>query len=116
LAVVQLPVAGEDASLPLQAVVEGRAGEGGHHGETWKIDLRLDGEAGRFQENLRRVMVEAEDEAALEGDAVAVKGRHQLLVALRRVETFLRVPQVLSRDRFEAHQNPLAAALLGQRE
>src|SRR6185312_7898672 len=70
----------------------------------------------RFQENLRRVMVEAEDEAALEGDAVAVKGRHQLLVALRRVETFLRVPQVLSRDRFEAHQNPLAAALLGQRE
>src|SRR4051795_3095015 len=112
LAVVELPVAGEDAPLALQAVEQGRAGERRHHGEAWEVDPRLDGEAGCLQEDLRSVMVQSEDEAALEGDAVAVESGHQLFVALRRVETFFRIPQVLPRDGFEAHQNPLAAALL----
>ena len=91
LAVVELPVAGEDAPLALQPLVQGRAGEGGDDGEARQVDVRLDGEARGLQEDVRRVVVQAEDEAALEGDAVPVQALDQLAVVARRVEALLRL-------------------------
>jgi hypothetical protein len=98
LAVVELPVAGEDAPFALQPLEQGRARERGDHGEARQVDLRVDGEAGGLQEDLGRVVVEPEHEAPLERDAVAVQGLHQLRIALRGVEALLRGAQVLPRD------------------
>src|SRR6185369_6011618 len=73
LTVVQLPVAGQDAALALEPRVQRRAGERRDDGEAREVDAVVDGECGGVLEDVERVVIEAEDEAALDGDAEVVQ-------------------------------------------
>ena len=78
LAVVQLPVAGEDAALLEQAPVQGCAGEGRQQREARQVDASVDGELHCFVEHVRRVVIEPEHEAALDCDIQRVQVTDQL--------------------------------------
>ena len=110
LAVVELPVAGQDPPLALQAAEERRVRERRDDGEARKVDLRLHGEARRLQEHIGSVVVQAEHEATLERDAVAMQRLHQLAEALGAIEPLPAVGEVRRVNRLQANQEPPAAA------
>ena len=85
-------------------LVQGGAGKRRHDREPGQIDPGLDREASGLEEHLRRVLVHAEDEAAIHGDAMRVETRDDLRKVLRPVERLARVAQVLRVDRLEADQ------------
>jgi len=61
-------------------MIEGGVGKRGDDGEARQVDVSLDGEARRFQEHVRGVVVHAEGEAGHERDAVPVQVLDQLAV------------------------------------
>src|SRR5438270_256915 len=83
-----------DAALGGQFLVQAGAGERCGDGEARQIDLRLDREARGLEEHLRRVVVQSEHEAPLQGDAPLVQALDDFAVARRVVEALVVVPQV----------------------
>src|SRR6185295_10824275 len=73
LAVVQLPVARQDSSFLLESLEQRRAGERRDGGEARQVDACVDDEAGGLEKDRRRVLIQPEDEASLQRDAVAVE-------------------------------------------
>ena len=83
LRIVELPVAREDAPFRVEPLEERCIREGRHDREAREVDLRLNGELGRLEEDIRLVLIEPEDEAALERDAVRVEPLDDAAVVLR---------------------------------
>ena len=73
LAVVELPVPGEDAALAVEPLVQRRARERREDREARQVDRGVDGELRGLVEHVGRVVIEAEHEAALDADAERVQ-------------------------------------------
>src|SRR5947207_10413753 len=109
LTIIELPVAREDAALARQARVQRRAGEWRDDGEAREVDAGVDGEIGGRFEDVEVIVIEAEDEAALDGDAEVVEIGDQLPVIDRAIEALVRVGEAAGRDRFETEEEAAAA-------
>ena len=114
LAVVQLPVVGQNASGSSQFLVQRSSGKRRDDGVPRQIDARLDRELGRLQKNVGRIVVEPEDEACLQRDPSPVQLLDDLRILVRAVERLVRLAQARRRDRFQTHQQAAAAAARGQ--
>ena len=98
LAVVELPIAGEQTPFGFKALVEWRVRKGRHDGEAGQIDSRLHRELRSLQEHIRFVVVEPEDETALERDAMFVQAFDDPAEFVRRIESFAALAEVFGRD------------------
>ncbi len=73
LAVVKFPVFGQQSAFRLQPFVERRIRKWRHHGEPRQVNARRDGELRGLRKDIRAVVIEPEDKAALESDAVCMQ-------------------------------------------
>ena len=110
LAVVQRPVARQDAALGHQPLVQPGVRERRDDRETRQVDFRLHRELGRLAEDVRFVVVQAEHEAPLQCDVVRMQPFDDAAEMLGGVEPLPAAAQVLRRDRFQPHQQPAAPA------
>src|SRR4029450_6719289 len=109
LSVVEFPVAGEDAALPLVARMQRRARERREDGEARKIDGRVDRELDRLLERLRSVVVVAEHETPLQADAEGMEVADELSIERGIVEALADVAQAGVVDGLQADQEAAAA-------
>jgi hypothetical protein len=110
LGVVQLPVARQDPALRVEILVERGPGERGNHRESGQVDAAVHGKLRRLQEDLRCVVIEAEDEASLKRDLPPVQLVDNARIVGGVVEPLAGRPQRLRRKRLESHEQSLAPA------
>jgi hypothetical protein len=91
LSVVQLPILGKNPSLGLQLFIQPRAWKRGNDSEPWEIDTAIDGKLGCFHEYIRLIIVESENEAALERYFPGVELPYDSGIILGIIEGFVRV-------------------------
>ena len=108
LTVVELPVARQDAVLLGQTKVERRAGKRRQHRKARQVDAGVDRKLDRGVEDLRRVVVQTEHEAALDCDPEVVQVSDDLRVVNGVVELLPSVLQAAARKRLESEQKPAA--------
>src|SRR5437016_422276 len=108
LAVVLRPVGGQDAALGLPALERGRARHRDDHAHRGHVDAGLLEELDRAAEDPPVVLVEAEHDAEVRGDAVLVERSDQPAIAGDAVMALVGRVQALLRDRLEAHDPRLA--------
>src|SRR5262245_38132774 len=73
LTVVELPVPRQDPAFALEPLIERRAGKRRHDGETREIYLGIYRKTRGLEEDVRRVMIHPEYEAAVYGDSVCME-------------------------------------------
>src|SRR5688572_24688715 len=106
LRVVQLPVAREDPSFGLEALVEWCIRERCHDCKPGQVDLRLHRELGGLQEYVRVIVIEPEHEAPLQRDAMLMQSLDHLRITIGRVEALPISLEVDAGERLESHEQP----------
>ena len=114
LCVIQLPILRQDTSLTFKSRVQWRPREWRQHGEARQVDARIDGEFNRGVEDIRRVVIQPKNEAALDRNTQMMKVSDHLLEIDGAVETLLCVLQTCRGDRLQSEQQPLATAACNQ--
>src|SRR6266849_8932953 len=79
LPVVQLPIAGKNATFGLEPFIQPRVWERRNNSESRKIDFRFDCEARGFEKYISIVAVQTKHEASLKRDAALSMSKHQLV-------------------------------------
>ncbi len=84
-------------------------GKGGVQGETGDVDAEFFDGGHRVAEDVRRVAVETEDEAALDDDAAVVECGYHLVEMAGGIESLAHAVQGVGSDRFKADEEIAAA-------
>ncbi len=110
LAVVKLPVLAEDTAGLVEPAMQRRAREWGEDREARQIDRGIDRKLHGLIEHVVRVVVVAEDEAALHADPECMQIADQRVIERRIIEALAHVAQARIADALEADQEPAATA------
>ena len=94
LAIIQLPIPRQNSALGFEAFVKRRIGKRSYDGEPRQINSRLHREFSRLQKDIRPVVVQTEDEASLQRDAMIMQPFDQLHIFSRRIETFVALAKI----------------------
>src|SRR5262249_51023273 len=114
LAIVLLPIVGQDSPLAFEAFEEGSVGKRNEDAHGRRVDG--DGSKGvdRAFEDTAVVVVKTKHGANLDGNSEVVKTAHGFGVSFGAVVTFIGTVKTLLRDAFEAQEERFAAALCGK--
>src|SRR5437879_631 len=114
LDVVESPILVQQPAFRLQAAIETGVRKRRRHGIARQIDLGPVHKLHGALENALVVVVEAEDEAALDADAVVMQLLDDLAILHGGMEVLVRLVERVLADRLEADEQALATALRGE--
>jgi hypothetical protein len=91
LAVIEFPILRQDSTFGLQSFVEGSIWKRRNDGKPRQVNAGLNGKLGGFQKCVRLVVIESENEAALQSDPMLMEHFNNLCKTIGRIKSLMTI-------------------------